>query len=105
MAKHKFKFGEGVAGAALPVKVTPRARANQIVGFAEDGTLKVRVTAPPVGGAANEAVIALLAEALGVAKGKIEIVAGHTSTQKLVSVVGLSPEQVDQRLQAAMHDV
>lgn len=98
MPQHKFQFGHGEGGAALTIKVIPRARKNEIVSFMSDDTLKVRVTAPPVEGAANEAVIQLLAEALGVSKNKINIVAGETHSQKVVSVMGLSAEQIDDKL-------
>ncbi len=101
MAEHKFQFGEGKGGAALPVKVVPRASKNEIVGVGEDGTLRIRVTAPPVEGAANEAVVALLAEVLGIAKSNIDIVAGLTGTSKLVSIIGIDPAQVDAKLRAA----
>jgi len=60
--------------------------------------LKVRLTAPPVDGAANEALVALLAERLGVPKRQVVIVRGATSRQKVVEVVGLSPSDVRQRL-------
>lgn len=98
MPKHKFQFGHGEGGAALTVKVIPRARKNEIVSFMSDDTLKLRVTAPPVEGAANEAVIQLLADALGVSKNKINIVAGETHSQKVVSVMGITAEQIDDKL-------
>jgi len=60
--------------------------------------LKVRVTAPPVEGAANKALIELLAERLKVRKSQIEIVAGQTSQKKMISVVGLRPSEVEERL-------
>jgi hypothetical protein len=98
MTEHKFHFGKGMGGAALPVKVVPRASKNEIVGVGADGTLRIRVTAPPVEGAANEAVIALLAEALDLPKSNIDIVAGLASTQKLVSIIGIDPLTVDEIL-------
>lgn len=101
MIEHQFKFGTGVGGSALPVKVVPRASKNEIVGIGPDGTLKIRVTAPPVEGAANEAVIELLAQALGIPKSNIDIVAGLTNTSKLVSLIGIIPAQVDAKLKAA----
>ena len=82
----------------VAIKVVTRASKNELVGFAVDGLLRVRVTAPPVEGAANKAVIKLLAEALDVAKSKIEIVAGQTSTEKRVRISGLTPAQVLDRL-------
>ena len=98
MARRKYKFGKPVAGAALNIKVVPRASRDEIVGLHTDGVVKVRVKAPPADGAANEAVIKLLARALGVKPRDIEIVAGHASTLKLLSIVGLTATQVDERL-------
>jgi uncharacterized protein YggU (UPF0235/DUF167 family) len=58
----------------------------------------VRVTAPPDGGRANEAVIALLAGALGVAKSRINIVRGMASREKVVMIESLTQEEVQRRL-------
>ncbi len=104
MSAHKFQFGKGSGGSALSVKVTPRARKNEIVGVMADGTLKIRVTAPPVGGKANDAVIELLADVLKVPKSKIEIVAGETSTQKLVSIADVTPAQVEELLKSVARE-
>jgi hypothetical protein len=98
MGEHKFKFGKGSGGAALSVKVTPRASRNEISGWTEEGVLKVRVTAAPANNAANEAVITLLSKALDVPKSRIAIVAGDATTQKLISIMGVSSAQVDERL-------
>jgi uncharacterized protein len=57
-------------------------------------SLKVRLTAPPVNGAANEALIEFLAESLGVPKRAVSIVAGHTSRNKIVEVTGVALERV-----------
>lgn len=100
MTEHKFQFSKGTGGAALHVKVVPRASRNEIVGIGTDGALKIRVTAAPVDGAANEAVIKLLAEALDIPKSNIDIVAGHTSTSKIISLIGIEPERVDALLKA-----
>ena len=78
----------------LKVKVQPRASANKIAGF-RDGVLLVRVTAPPEKGQANAAVIALLADALGVAKTSVHITRGHNSREKLVAVDGLEAAEVE----------
>jgi uncharacterized protein YggU (UPF0235/DUF167 family) len=98
MGEHKFKFGKGSGGAALSVKVTPRASRNEISGWTEEGVLKVRVTAAPANNAANEAVITLLSKALDVPKSRIAIGAGDATTQKLISIMGVSSAQVDERL-------
>ncbi len=67
------------------MRVQPKARRNEIV-EQPDGGWRVRVTAAPEGGAANRAVIALLADALGVAPSRLELVRGATSRDKLFRV-------------------
>ncbi len=71
------------------VRLQPRASRDAIEGE-HDGALKVRVTAPPLDGRANEAVRRLLAERLGVAMAAVQIVAGAKSRSKRVSVAGVS---------------
>jgi len=89
------------AGAAIAVRVMPRSKKSEVAGFMPDGRLKVRLTAPPVEGAANRALVELLARVLEVRAAAIEIVAGATGRDKIVSVLGLAPELVDSRLRAA----
>ncbi len=66
------------------VRLTPRGGRDAIDGVGEDGALRVRVSAPPVEGAANEALCRLLARALGVAPAGVRIVAGASGRRKLV---------------------
>ena len=87
--------------ATLKVKVAPGARTDEIVGWLGD-TLKLRVSAPPEKGRANAAVVALLARVLSTRKDRIVIVAGGGSRRKLVRVTGRTPEEVRDRLRAAM---
>lgn len=82
----------------LKVRVQPKASRNQVDGY-EDGTLRLRVTAPPSAGKANTGVIALLAKALGVSKSKLEIVHGHGSRDKVVSVDTLTEQEVRRRIE------
>lgn len=70
---------------SFTIRVTPRASANAVAGE-RDGVLLVRVTAPPVEGKANDAVVALLAKALGVARGAIRVERGAAARTKRVSV-------------------
>jgi len=70
------------------VRVVPRASRSEIAGE-HDGALRVRVTAPPVDGAANDEVIRLLARALGVTRSAVEIVSGQTSKTKRIRVRGV----------------
>jgi len=80
----------------ISVKVIPRSSKNALEW--EQGNLKARLTTPPVDGAANEALIALLAERLNLPKRSINIVRGATGRQKLVEIAGISMEDVKQKL-------
>jgi hypothetical protein len=75
------------------VRLTPRSAVERVDDVV-DGVLKVRVMAPAVEGAANNALIRLLAEEIGVARRDVRIVAGATSRQKLVVVDGVDPEAI-----------
>ena len=75
------------------VRLTPRAALDRIDGVS-DGVLRARVGAPAVEGAANNALVRLIAEELGVAKSAVRIVAGASSRQKLVVVDGVEPEAI-----------
>jgi len=90
-------FNESNGAVTFSVKVVPRASKNQIAGV-EGDAIKVRLNAPPVEGKANDALIAFLADALGVRRAQIEIVTGHTSRRKVVRVRGVSVEQVEKTL-------
>ena len=79
--------------ARFAVRITPRSaveRVDEVV----DGVLKVRVMAPAVEGAANAALIRIIADELDVARRDVRIVAGATSRQKLVVVDGVDPEAI-----------
>lgn len=77
----------------LNLRVTPRASKNAVEGFRNDALI-VRVTAPPVDSAANEAVIELLARTLGIPKRQITIARGATGRNKVVDVEGLTRDQL-----------
>ena len=86
-------------GALLSVKLQPRASANEIVPHGGVGDeLRIRVTAPPVDAAANEALVRLLAGRLDCARSSIELVRGHKSRHKVVKLHGFRPEDVLERL-------
>lgn len=80
----------------LRLRVSPRAKRNAVLGLRGD-TLKVSVTAVPERGKANDAVVALLAETLGVAPSSIEVVSGASSKDKVVEV-DLAAEEIARRL-------
>ena len=84
-------------GVTLAIKVQPRASANAI-GGTHGAELRVKVTAPPVDAAANEAVVRLLADVLGCPRANIEIVRGQTSRHKVVRVRGVDAGTVIARL-------
>ena len=90
--------GEAVA---FSVRVVPRASRNKIAGI-KDGAVRIRLTAPPVEGAANEALIGFLSSVLRVPKQDIELVSGQTARNKVVSVSGLSAEEVEARLRSQL---
>jgi uncharacterized protein (TIGR00251 family) len=77
--------------------VQPRASRDEITGIAGDA-IRVRLTAPPVDGAANEALLRFLADRLDVARSALTLVAGLTARTKVVVVDGLSAEEVRRRL-------
>lgn len=77
----------------IALKVIPGSRRDQIVGPLGN-RLKVKVSAPPEDGRANEAVCALIASTLGIGARQVEVVSGHASPEKLVQVHGLTAEQV-----------
>ena len=83
--------------ATLSVRIQPRASRNGVSRM-EDGSLKIRLTAPPVDGAANEALVKFLSETLCISKSSVEIVTGHTSREKRVKISGMSDEDVNRLL-------
>ncbi len=80
------------------VRVVPNASRSQIVGE-HDGQLRVRIAAPPVDGAANEALTRCLARAFKVAHRNVEITSGHASKNKAVRVRGVTREMLEKLLQ------
>ena len=98
MARKKYRFSDGKKGAALPIRVTPRASKNEIVEVLSDQTVKIRLTAPPVEGKANKALIKFLSEILDIPASKFEIVAGATGRDKLVSILDTDSETVHKKI-------
>jgi uncharacterized protein (TIGR00251 family) len=90
---------EGGSGVTLEVSIAPKSSRDAVLGE-HGGRLKIALTAPPVDGKANEALIAFLASALGVPKRNITILRGQSSRQKVVEVMGVSSIQAVQALQA-----
>jgi uncharacterized protein (TIGR00251 family) len=90
---------EGEEGCTFRVRVLPRSRRDEVVGLHGDA-LKIRLTAPPVGGKANRALREFLAGRLGVSRSAVEILSGHASRQKRVRVAGASAAAIRALLNA-----
>jgi uncharacterized protein (TIGR00251 family) len=98
----KFVLHDGQRGSALAIRVTPRSSHNQIVGVLNDGTIKVHLAADPSDKEANAILVDFLADVLGVPKSRVEIVAGGTGRDKLVSILDMDGETAHQRVLAHM---
>ena len=88
---------ETSGGTLLSVKLQPRASRNEI-GEPLGNELKIKVTAPPVDSAANEALIEFIAETLHCSRAKVELIRGHTSRHKTIMIHGLAPIQAAAKL-------
>ena len=76
--------------ARVAVKLAPRGRRDELLGFVDD-VLRARVAAPPVDGKANKALCRLIAERVGVAPSRVSVVRGAKSREKLIEVRGVDP--------------
>ena len=83
--------------ATFSIRIQPRASKNEVIQM-EGGGIKIRLTAPPVDGAANEALVKFLSDRLDIPKSQIEIVSGHTSKNKIVRIEGISQEESERVL-------
>ncbi|MCB9528729.1 MAG: YggU family protein [Myxococcales bacterium] len=92
---------DGADGAIVSVRVQPRARRSALAGVHGDA-LKVALQAPPVDGAANEALVKFLAGLCAVPPSSVRIVGGQTSRQKRVLFAALDAATVDARLRRAL---
>jgi len=92
MSELRVRRDEGAI--TFEVRVAPRASRNRIIGV-QDGALKVALTAPPIDGAANEALRKLLAKKFGVAKSAVRIVRGERGRTKLLRVEGADDDALD----------
>jgi uncharacterized protein YggU (UPF0235/DUF167 family) len=88
-------------GAVLPVRAKPGAKFDGLVDE-HNGALRVAVTAAPEGGKANEALIAVLSDALNVKKSRIALLSGETSRSKRFLIAGIDPNDLLDRIEAAL---
>lgn len=84
-------------GVRFKVKVQPRSGRNEICGLLGDA-LKIKLTAPPVDGEANEACLKFLAQCLAVPRSRLSLVSGQTSTQKTILALGIKEQDLLDRL-------
>ncbi len=84
----------------MAVRVTPRASRNEVTAIQDDGTVKVRLASSSREGDANDALVTYLAEVLGVSRSNIEIVAGVTGRDKLISILDMEKDELHNRLTA-----
>jgi uncharacterized protein (TIGR00251 family) len=98
MGQRNYRLHDGKKGAAIAVRVTPRSSRNQIVGVLHDGTIKIHITAAPAEGEANEELIKFLSDVLGIAKSRIDIVAGATGRDKLISVLDMDADALHKKI-------
>ncbi len=83
----------------LKVRAQPNARKNELAEILTDGTLRIRLAAPPVDGKANEALAEFLAELLGVRRGALRLVRGEKSRDKIWEVQGVGEGEARKRLE------
>jgi uncharacterized protein (TIGR00251 family) len=99
MSDRKFEITDARGGAAIGVRVVTRANETELAGRNEDNTLKIRLKATPAGDpSANTELIEFLASKLNVDTSKIEIVAGESKRDKILSIEGLTTSDVEQKL-------
>jgi uncharacterized protein (TIGR00251 family) len=94
-------LNESAKGITFAVKVHPRARKNAITGLVGDA-LKLALTAPPVEGKANQAVIEFFADLFEIPRSSVTIASGETSRNKVVRISGMDRAAVQQRLSGAL---
>ncbi len=98
MKEREFHLHDGKMGAAITVRVTPRSSRNEINEILDDGTVKVRLTATQGEEQINQALIAFLAQILGVKPEQVEIVAGSTGKDKLVTITDMDKAEVQEKI-------
>lgn len=88
---------EDKGGVNIKVKVQPRSSRNQLAGIL-DGALKIKLTAPPVDGSANEALLRFLAAVLKLPRNSLVLLSGQTGRNKTIRVEGVTAREVEERL-------
>jgi uncharacterized protein len=102
MTAKKFIFHDSKGGSALAVRVTPRSSRNQIAEILDNGTVRIRLTASGDDKALNQALVNFLAAVLSIPAERLDIVAGVSGREKLVSILDMDVETVHQKIFAQL---
>lgn len=94
----EYHLHDGKTGAALAIRVIPRASQNEISEILDDGTIKVRLKTSGTDPASNQALLQFLAEVLAIPVNSLEIVAGQTGFDKLITVINIDSTTVQKRI-------
>jgi uncharacterized protein YggU (UPF0235/DUF167 family) len=100
-SKQPLHLNANGSGAAITVRITPRASRNEIHEILNDGTLKIRLAASAEA-EINQQLVEFIAKVVGAPADRVEIVVGSTSNDKLVSILGLSPREVHEKVLKAL---
>jgi len=98
MVSRNYNFHDGKKGSALAIRVIPGASKNEIAEVLNDGTVRIRLTAQPIEGKANAALVDFLSKLLDIPRSRITIVAGETRRDKLVSIIDMDSETLQERI-------
>jgi uncharacterized protein len=98
MSDRKFHLHDPKQGSALAIRIVPHAKKNEISEVLDDGTVKIRLATSAVDGKANEDLVQFLAQILDVTPARIEIVAGETGKNKLVTIMDMATDLVQERI-------
>jgi uncharacterized protein YggU (UPF0235/DUF167 family) len=94
----KFRMHDGKTGAALALRIVPRSRQNEVAEIMNDGTVKIRLVHAENDEATNQSLLQFMAEVLEVKPEQIELVAGSTGRDKLITVMNLDAETLQHRI-------
>jgi uncharacterized protein YggU (UPF0235/DUF167 family) len=100
--QRKFNLHHGKMGAAITVKVVPQSSRNEISEILKDGTIKVLLASQADESQTNQDLINYLAEVLQVAQKDLEIVGGFSGQDKLITILSLNPEMVQERIEKSL---
>lgn len=100
MKEKDFRFCNGEVGAALAVRVIPRAKENEVVEVLSDGTIKIRLATS--GKELNGNLVTFLASVLEVSEDQVNVIAGQSKRDKLVSILNLDPVGVQKKIIAGL---